>query len=84
MARGWESKSVEGQIEEAGAAKVSATAGPLTDDDKKAKREQEKLRLSRAYVQHQLESSTNERYTESLRRALAEIDGKLEKMGKTR
>jgi hypothetical protein len=81
MARGWESKSVEGQIEEAGAAKPPGPAGPLTDDEKKAKREQDSLKLSRAYVLHQIESSTNELYTESLRKALSEIEQKLAKLG---
>jgi len=82
MARGWESKQVEGQIEEAGAVKATGSQGPLTEDEKTAKREREKLKLSRAYVQHQMESSTNERYTESLRRALKEIDEKLAQLEK--
>jgi hypothetical protein len=81
MARGWESKSVEGQIEEAGTAKPPGSTGPLTDDEKKTKREQDSLKLSRVYVLHQIESSTNERYTESLRKALSEIEQKLAKLG---
>lgn len=68
----------------------SANASPqpgtkaLTDDEKKVQRERDNLKLSRAYVVHQIESSTNERYTESLRKALGEIDQKLEKMGTAR
>ena len=49
----------------------------LTDDEKKRKRESESLRLSRAYLLQQIESSTNHRYTESLRKALSEIEQKL-------
>ncbi|HET9791277.1 MAG TPA: hypothetical protein VFR08_08245 [Candidatus Angelobacter sp.] len=33
--------------------------------------------LSRAYVQRQLEGASNERYMQSLQKALAEIDQKL-------
>lgn len=81
MARGWESKSVEAQMEDAGAAEASGPKRPLNDDEKKAQREQDRLKLSRAYVLHQIESSTNERYTESLRKALSEIEEKLAKLG---
>ena len=55
---------------------------PLTDEEKKAQREIDSLRLSRAYVLHQIECSTNERYTESLRNALNEIDHKLAQLGR--
>lgn len=81
MARGWESKSVEAQVEEAGAGEAPKPKRPLTDDEKKVQREQDSLKLSRTYVLHQIESSTNERYTESLRRALSEIEQKLAKLG---
>lgn len=83
MARGWESKSVESQIESAhsddGAGRPSPQ--PDTDDAKKARRERQGLLLSRAYVLHQIESSSNERYTESLRQALSELDRKLAELG---
>jgi len=81
MARGWESKSVEAQMEDAGTAEAHGPKRPLNDDERKAHREQESLKLSRAYVLHQIESSTNERYTESLRKALSEIEQKLAKLG---
>ena len=53
----------------------------LTDDEKKDRREQDSLKLSRSYVEHQIAASTNERYTESLRKALREIDEKLAALG---
>lgn len=81
MARGWESKSVEAQMEDAKTSEASRTMQPINDNAKKAQREQESLKLSRAYVLHQIESSTNERYTESLRKALSEIEQKLAKLG---
>ncbi len=76
MARGWESKSVESQMESA-REDHSEKARPQTDDEKLAFREQQNLLLSRSYVQRQLESATNERYAHGLRQAVAEIDRKL-------
>jgi len=55
----------------------AAPRRPLTEEEKKAQRELDSLKLSRAYVLQQIESSTNERYTESLRKALNEIEQKL-------
>ena len=52
----------------------------LTDDEKDRKRERDGLKLSRAYLLHKIESSTSERYTESLRKALAEIEQKLSQL----
>jgi hypothetical protein len=79
MARGWESKSIESQME---SARESHTDGPqeLSINDKKLARERQNLLLSRAYIGQQMRSSSNSRYTESLRRALEEIDGKLAKL----
>ena len=76
MARGWESKSVEAQMEEA-KGDQKGTNHQLTDGERKDRHERDSLKLSRAYVVHQIELSTNERYTESLRKALSEIDQKL-------
>jgi hypothetical protein len=50
---------------------------PATDADKKLERERQGLMLSRAYVLKQIESSSNERYTQSLRQALEDIDQKI-------
>lgn len=76
MARGWESKQVESQMEEA-SEKQSTSGTEASADDQKAEREKQNLLLSRAYIQHQIESSANTRYTESLNKALEEIDRKL-------
>lgn len=84
MARGWESKSVEAQMESTDNGKPSTDRQPVTDAEKTMRRERDRLKLSRAYVLHQIESSTNERYTESLRRALSEIEHKLEQLGSSR
>ena len=78
MARGWESKSVEEQIEQ------SPNAAEKPEGKKKRgaaysemMRKKEVLRLSRARVLRQKELSQNERYTEQLNQALAELDSQL-------
>jgi hypothetical protein len=48
-----------------------------TASDKNMERERQGLLLSRAYLLHRIESSSNQRYTESLRQALDEIEQKL-------
>lgn len=77
MARGWESKSVESQVENAKDGVGKSQNPPLTDGEKKVRHERDSLKLSRAYIVHQIEASTNERYTKSLQQALSEIDEKL-------
>lgn len=77
MARGWESKSVESQMEEAGSKIFDDSKRQPTEDDKKARREREVLLLARARVLQQMEASENERYKESRRRALEELESKI-------
>lgn len=62
---------------------ASGSKAPLTDGEKKARHERDSLKLSRAYIVHQIEASTNERYTMSLQQALSEIDEKLAKLVKS-
>jgi len=80
MARGWESKSVESQIDEASQQQSNNSKVPLNDDERKTKREREILLLARARVLQQLESSPNERYSESRREALKELERKLHEL----
>jgi hypothetical protein len=77
MARGWESKSVEAQIESA-AGKPKVPPKPLLSPEQIQKlRDRENLELSRTRVQRELASSANPRYQEILRKALADLEGKL-------
>jgi hypothetical protein len=76
MARGWESKSVESQIESAQAQPNPGNDLP-TDRQKMARRERDGLLLARSRVMQQLESSTNEVYRQSLQQALSELDEKI-------
>ena len=77
MARGWESKSVEAQIEEKTFTSSNHGPGPVSQEEVRRKSHQANLQLSRRRILQQLESSTNERYSEMLRRSLAELDGQL-------
>jgi len=80
MARGWESKSVESQIESAKDGITPGSRPQSTDNQKKVQRERQGLLLSRTYLVRRIESSSNERYTQSLRQALQEIDRKIAKL----
>ena len=77
MARGWESKSVEAQMEESGAAMPAKKESTTTPEELQQKQKRAELKLSRRRVAQQLEVSTNERYAEMLRRALAELDAQI-------
>jgi len=80
MARGWESKSVESQMESAKEQTSEGGRRELTNDEKETQRVRQGLVLSRTYVLRQIEASSNERYTETLRQALSEIEQKLAKL----
>ena len=77
MARGWESKSVEAQMEESRAAKPAARQAALTPEELQRERKKADLMLSRNRVAQQLQASSNERYSELLRRTLAELDAQI-------
>lgn len=77
MARGWESKAVESQIESAKDGSGSSVAVPASDEKRKIRRERQSLLLARKYLLHRLESSSHELYSQSLRQALQDIDGKI-------
>ena len=79
MARGWESKSVEAQIEENKSTLSKFDAGQsVSREEVLRKSRRANLQLSRKRILQDLEASTNERYSEMLRRSLAELDGQLQ------
>ena len=70
---------MEAQMEESFATPVRRRfAKP---EDLQRERKYADLVLSRNHVAQQLEQSTNERYSEILRRALAELDGQIAALG---
>jgi hypothetical protein len=77
MARGWESKAVEGQIELSDNEPPEQRRRELTPAQMENHRKKQILLLSRTQVVRQIETSRNERYTEQLNRALADIDAQL-------
>jgi len=79
MARGWESKSVESQIESAVSRKQSPNQADRSPAELAALREREGLELSRVRVLHQMETCENPRYRMILDKALADLDSRLAK-----
>jgi hypothetical protein len=75
MARGWESKSVEAQMEEAESSSVSRPR--LSPQEVEAKQKRETLALTKKKLQADLERSSNPRYREMLVRALEAVEKQL-------
>ena len=79
MARGWESKSVESQMDAAEQSSSAGPAAPLTEAQKSEKRQRETLLLARTNLVRQLEATANERHAQALRQALSDLDAKIGK-----
>jgi hypothetical protein len=77
MARGWESKSVESQIADAG----EERRGGLSADERQRRARRRSLELSRARVLQELEATTSPVRRSALENALAFLDGELTKLG---
>jgi hypothetical protein len=76
MARGWESKAVEAQIESA-ESRITTKVAQINAAEAERIRERESLLLHRTRVTHDIEASQNPRYREILRAALKHLDDKL-------
>jgi hypothetical protein len=76
MARGWESKSVEGQVEEHQAA-TTGKKKQLTAEQIESRRKRDVLMLSRSRVQKDLQTSSNPRHRDQLNNALADLDSQI-------
>ena len=83
MARGWESKAVESQVQEFESKENRAHKRELTQAQVEIRRQREILLLSRARVEKQLQSIQDARYREQLSRALADLDAQLSKLNGT-
>ena len=75
MARGWESKSVESQIESADSG--SDRGEPLTPEQRQLKHKREGLEMSRRRVLQELEATRSAVRRASLEQALAFLDQQL-------
>ncbi len=80
MARGWESKSVEAQIEESDSSSSSNPENVISAEDLQTQFKKKDLLLSRRRVLQQLEGSSNERYSDLLRRTLADLDVQIDSL----
>jgi hypothetical protein len=80
MARGWESKSVEAQQDEA--ARDRARKPALTAEQRANQQRRETLLLQRARTAADLERATAPQHRGMLERAIAAIDEQLDRLGR--
>ena len=81
MARGWESKSVESQIEDAGSR--ADRRETLTREQRETQQKLQGLELSRRRVLQELDTTRSEVRRASLEQALAFLDEEIAKLGQT-
>ena len=79
MARGWESKSVESQIEDK--QETSSRSHVGSREDLEVTRKREGLESSRRGLLKELESTKSDRLRGSLQAALKHLEGELRKLG---
>jgi hypothetical protein len=80
MARGWESKSIEQQIEDA---RMSPNQDPTLSsppDQVQLQQKREGLQLQRSRVLQEMETARNPRYREMLGEMLRHLDSQLESL----
>lgn len=80
MARGWESKAVESQIEAAETRQLNRERVALDAEQVSKQRERESLELSRTRVLQDLSTANNPNYRKMLERSLQFLDSKLGKL----
>ncbi|MGA7615373.1 MAG: hypothetical protein WBX15_09340 [Thermoanaerobaculia bacterium] len=78
MARGWESKSVEAQIEEGSVAEMTTAETEAVEAERKRKRDS--IEMSRRRVKHDLEATQSDVHRTALQNALAFLDAELKKL----
>jgi hypothetical protein len=79
MARGWESKSVEAQQEDA-SRRTTPEKPRLTREEANRLRQKESLRLSLQRVMQELEQSQNARHRAMLEQAQTDLQRKIEEL----
>ena len=77
MARGWESKDVESQVEAAEAPQQKPGSGPKTPEELIRDEQRKDLQLSRIRIVNDLASATHPNHRKSLEAALAHLDKKI-------
>jgi hypothetical protein len=74
MARGWESKAVEDQVQDLQTKIVEKGGRQVTLQQADVRRRRDVLILSRTRVRTDLDSATDQRYRDQLSRALKDIE----------
>lgn len=77
MARGWESKSVEDQIQEREAAAATAARPKATPEELQLQVKREGLQMARTRTLSSLQNACDARYRAQLELALADLDAQL-------
>ena len=80
MARGWESKDVESQVESNQSVKAPVSKTQKTPEQLQQERERQGIELSRKRIMSDLENATNPNHRKSLEAALAHLDQKLSEL----
>jgi hypothetical protein len=81
MARGWESKDVESQVEATQAPVHKSGSNPKTPEQLKNDQERKDLQLSRTRIVNDLATATHPQHRKSLEAALAHLDKKIADLG---
>ena len=82
MARGWESKSVEDQMDSAKADRDAQIKPRLSPEARERQTRTQSLRLSRSRIMGLLKSTRSERYRAQLEQTLADLDAQLRELEK--
>jgi len=77
MARGWESKDVESQVEEIEKAPAKSPSNQKSPEQIHNEQTRKDLQLSRTRIANDLESATHPNHKKSLEAALAHLDKKI-------
>ncbi len=80
MARGWESKSVEEQMDAAESRKAAGAQPKLNEAQIRLERERESIELSRGRILRELEAARHPRHREQLSEALSFLDRRLSEL----
>jgi hypothetical protein len=77
MARGWESKDVESQVQDRKTVADNSGRGQKSAEELRRESERRGLALSRTRIVNDLESATNPNHRKSLEAALEHLDKKI-------
>jgi hypothetical protein len=80
MARGWESKDVESQVEAKKTMSAASAKGQKSPEDMRREQEKKDLQLSRTRIVNDLQNATHPNHRKSLEAALEHLDQKIAKL----